>query len=199
MKQAFAAVGALVIGLVLMSGCGADQTRTFDGQMTDPRDGQTYRTRVVGKLEWMMENLRFATDTSWCAPQDSACAMGRLYPWSQAMQACPEGWRLPAIGELGEFVERFSPGWRSKANGPRQAFLDLEPLLQPAGFHQPWTGRFVDYGQAATLWTSDEFGLSAAMGLVWSRPHETVEITPLSKEAGHACRCVRKASDSPVR
>lgn len=183
----------MILGL---AACRQASREVYDGTLTDVRDGQTYRTRVVGSLEWMMENLRFAADTSWCVPQDSSCGAGRLYPWDVARRACPEGWRLPTIGELGDFVERFSPGWRVSEGGARQAFQQLDPLLQPIGFYQSWTRRFVDFGQAATLWTSDPFGLSAAMGLVWSKVHQTVELTPLSKNAGHACRCVRAASGS---
>ncbi len=181
------------LGLLILLGISACQpAQKFEHTFVDLRDGQAYRIRRVGELEWMMENLRYAVDSSWCVPSDSSCTRyGRLYPWQIAKKACPPGWRLPSIGEWSRFVERLSPGWH-ETNGPQRAYEALEPLIQAAGFYQPWTGRFLGRDTAATYWASDRFGLSAAMGLVWSRVHRTVELTPLSAEAGHTCRCVRK-------
>lgn len=65
---------------------------------TDLRDRQKYRMVKIGSLIWMAQNLNFATDNSSCYDNDDAyCATyGRLYTWDAAMNACPEGWRLPS-------------------------------------------------------------------------------------------------------
>ena len=83
------------------------QQQTFDpadlpstavvGSFTDSRDGQTYRTAIIGYQVWMAQNLNYNTANSLCnVEKDADCKKyGRYYTWSAAMTACPSGWHLP--------------------------------------------------------------------------------------------------------
>ena len=71
------------------------------GEMTDSRDGQVYKTVVIGEQTWMAENLNFKTEDSYCYNDSTKYCdkYGRLYTWEDAKKACPEDWHLPTKAE----------------------------------------------------------------------------------------------------
>jgi len=71
------------------------------GLLVDGRDGRHYKTIEIDSLEWLAENVKFVTDSSWCYDNDTLnCNIyGRLYRGSEAAKACPKGWHLPSAQE----------------------------------------------------------------------------------------------------
>ena len=91
------------------------------GELTDERDGQVYKTVMIGEQEWMAENLNYAAKGSWCT--DSCPLYGRHYYYESAVDACPKGFRLPTNEDFLTLVKfvgddaaslRSTTGWVKK-------------------------------------------------------------------------------------
>ena len=102
--------------------------------VVDERDGQAYRTVVIGDQEWMAENLNYDAPNSHCL--DDSCTDGRVYTWGSAMDAsglfsknaedcdnsftcnpaypvqglCMKGWHLPNDSDWNVLLETAGEG-----------------------------------------------------------------------------------------
>ncbi len=93
----------------------AKVTASAKGTWTDPRDGTEYGWVRYGDTEWMTENLKFKTDSSLIyqnysvrdqETEDNLEKYGRLYTYYSAMNACPEGWRIPTDEDWQKLEQR---------------------------------------------------------------------------------------------
>lgn len=71
------------------------------GTFFDPRDGVSYSTIEIDGKTWMSVNLKYESSKSICYNNNlkNCDNHGRMYLWSDAKTACPEGWRLPTAKE----------------------------------------------------------------------------------------------------
>ncbi len=135
------------------------------GTMTDPRDGQKYKTVKIGKQVWMAENLNYETTSFpnscyWNNPANCE-KRGRLYSWIAAnLVACPNGWHLPTKEEFQKLIDtvggknkagkmlKSKSGWKKGDNGADAfGFSALPAGVGYLGFY--------DYGGTQTyFWSS---------------------------------------------
>ena len=177
---------SLPLGLLLVAGAAQSST-----DVTDPRDGRTYPTVSIAGMTWMARNLAHDMEGTAC-PRDRADACdteGRLYPWPQAMAACPAGWHLSTEDEW-QRLERALGMPDADILRNRERGLGLGEQLKPggstgldfplAGWRRPDGSFVVGNGndRAAAIWTATQAGdgdtwhrdLSSARTGIWRSP-----------------------------
>jgi uncharacterized protein (TIGR02145 family) len=136
------------------------------GTFTDTRDGQTYRTVVIGGKKWMAQNLNYRTTSgSWCYNDSvSYCdKYGRLYNWNAAIKACPAGYHLPSNREWDESLTKTADyhgvgkklksksGWNDYKDKNGNGTDDFGFSALPGGCRVT-NGRFDDVGNFGYWW-----------------------------------------------
>ena len=160
-----------VQGIFDLEKCG-DKLYNPESHLCDTRDGGLYRHVTIGAQIWMAENLNYKTDSSWCGggsdENEGDCSKyGRLYTWSVAKNACPEGWHLPDTTEWnklftavgGEVVAAqilmSQTGWRDSDGKSRNIGTDAYGFSAlPAGWKA--RGGYFRYGIYAMFWSATE-------------------------------------------
>jgi uncharacterized protein (TIGR02145 family) len=84
----------LIILFSVMIKCSYGQN---SNTLIDPRDGNIYKTCVIGTQTWMCENLRYKVEGAipYKNIDDYVQKYGYLYDWQLANKVCPQDWHLP--------------------------------------------------------------------------------------------------------
>ena len=204
--------GDSVVLIVTPNSSSRDTTYNAEkNTLTDTRDGQVYRTVTIGDQVWMAENLNYKTDSSFCYNDSSKYCdkYGRLYIWDAAMDACPEGWRLPdetdfvnlikAVGgEKGAGTKlKSTSGWNDddgeSGNGTDAfGFSALAAGISNAGYY--------GVGYTTSFWGSTECGSEGVPetgnGCAYAMwlDYDDVNVNLRSyaaKDLGYSVRCVK--------
>ncbi len=202
-RAALFAAAAVGLGL-LAAGCGKKDAPAPDAAaaLADPRDGQQYKTAVIGGRTWMAQNLNYQTESgSWCYGNsaDSCAKYGRLYDWETAKTVCPDGWKLPSREEWAELVAaaggdeagkalKSSSGWNENGNG-----TDTYGFSALPGGTCGSDGGFVSAGNYGIWWTATEFDGSSSLRWRWrmSDANDYAEDHGDVKSLGFSVRCLK--------
>jgi len=170
------------------------------GTLTDDRDGQTYKTIVIGSQTWMAENMNFKTTDSWCYGDNAnRCnKYGRLYAWSAAKSVCPIGWRLPdtadwrmvivvagGANKAGKKLKSTS-GWYDNGNGTDEFGFSALP-----GGTRGSDGHFYYADSTGYWWATAENGNGEAYGRIMDYDGDRVYEYRGYYNYGFSVRCVK--------
>ncbi|MDR2585054.1 MAG: hypothetical protein LBC84_02375 [Prevotellaceae bacterium] len=180
------------------------ETLPVTGTFTDSRDGQSYRTVVIGGQTWMAENLSFDIDSSWCYNDDNAnCAKyGRLYAWVAAVKACAglgDGWHLPDTANWYALLEvvggweiagaklKSKVGWQKDGNGTDEfGFTAL-----PGGGRRSSSDDFILVGKEGWWWNATKGKVSGASSTSIVYYDDCVFVGLPNRSVGLSVRCVQ--------
>jgi uncharacterized protein (TIGR02145 family) len=144
----------------------------------DDRDGQEYKTVVIGGQTWMAENLDFETPSgSGCAKSDCDKRYGRWYNWATAMDIdtiynrtiwedgsdvghrgiCPEGWHLPSSQEWDRLVDYVGSESGRKLKST-SGWYNYENGTDDYGFSALGVGGKCEHGSYISVSSNDGYG-----------------------------------------
>lgn len=203
MKKIICLLGLLSILAITL------QAQTM-GTMTDPRDGQIYKTVIIEGKTWMAQNLNYMMDTSVCVIwgnyEASRKTVGLYYTHEGAKKACPSGWHVPSSDEMTElwFMSRdnvnglkSNVGWNEGRNGENLNGTNSSGFNgQPAGLVYSKSGENGEFGEAGYWWghdlTLEKKPYLVIYELKYGPPRGRIRISPNAKGwFSYNIRCVK--------
>ncbi|MDR1761753.1 MAG: hypothetical protein LBR55_04825 [Bacteroidales bacterium] len=185
--------------------------KSESGKFIDERDGKEYAWVKIGEQIWMAENLNYETPESRCYDiigshcyeeysQDCEkyCEKyGRLYPWSEAQNACPEGWKLPS-DEDWEILKEYTK-WITGKDKVDENYLLLQTENgwehsngnNATGFSAIPTVGFYNSTDFTTWWSSSERKAEHYCIWVWTMGAKHFFSQADTKTAFHSIRCIK--------
>jgi uncharacterized protein (TIGR02145 family) len=170
------------------------------GKLSDPRDGNVYKTITVQGVTWMAENLRYkAAQGIYFTDNDpkNVPTYGVLYEWKTATKVCPDGWHLPSGTEfqtLANYIEQ-RDSWRKKATDQTSFGIQLAGM-------QDYEGTFSEMDESGYYWTSTEYDKDNSEYFSYmvildapvvdiSRKEDITDIHGTEKSNKYSVRCVK--------
>lgn len=157
-----------------------------DSTLTDSRDGQVYRVRRFDGLWWMIDNINVDLEDklyykdvyigrgSYYYDNDPkySSKYGQLYDLPSALEACPNGWRLPSIREWETLSQKYSNcTWDN--NSATGNYRKKQPAFEPTG----GGSGYIYYGVNSKDLHNEENNISYHYinknAQYWSQPYKT--------------------------
>lgn len=168
----------------------------------DARDGNVYRTVQIGSQTWLAENMNYCMNASWCYDDGASnCDVyGRLYEWSSAVKACPDGFHLPSQDEWDSLAAyalenagdentslRSTESWDSDLVTPGNDILGFNALASGRYYFRA----FSDLGFKAYYWTRESETTTTAYIRTLSGMINTMGFGNSFKDSGLSVRCLK--------
>lgn len=181
---------------------------------TDERDGREYYQIEAGGNTWMRENLAWrGAGHPYINLRSMSDIFGHYYTWTEASQACPEGWRLPTDADWAALMDgaeagKDIPGLAGKIMGnlylndaklwPYWREVNITDALQlsimPTGYAVVGEGRsnFSGLSQYAVFWAADESGDEAVIRYIYQDKDILYRALMPKEEFAATVRCVKE-------
>ncbi len=173
----------------------------FGGSFRDSRDGKVYKTVKIGNQIWMAENLTYLRGYLQGRAWYRNGTM--FYTWSAAMEACPDGWRLPSVSDWKELFKFVSGSDNIYSNGKATRVLkckegwglprddgngtdDYGFCGSPEGLIFYSDNTLMNVGGAAYFWTS-----RSGYAIIFPMASSYGGVEPFSEDYGFSVRCIR--------
>lgn len=191
------------------------------GELVDERDGQVYKTVVIGRQTWMAQNLAFERDSSCVDSLKSSAKFGALYKEYKAFDLeqrfssgrvnghlrgiCPEGWHIPTHNEFVELhtylkMTYDSLNWASnlKSKDGWYIYPSSGEVLSKGGLNGIGFSA-IPINLGASFWADDSVGSYEVLKL----NHTKDEVWPYNYESfvvwdGWSIRCIKDTVYEPV-
>ena len=182
----------LFVLICLMNGNSSAIAQTYD-TLTDPRDGQEYKTMSIDSTTWMAENLNNKTSNSYCYDdnREFCSKFGRLYTWEAAMEACPEGWHLPSDGEWDVLIQNYGDGDNAGAKLKQEGISGFNAVLGGIRGGRLLDGEFIYYDMRGFYWSSSPSIEGRAWNRAFYNSSSSANRFSYSKEYALSVRCVQ--------
>lgn len=183
------------------------------GTMTDPRDGKTYRTVKIGDQVWMAENLNYnyndgiAKSSCYKNKPENCQKHGRLYTWTAAMDACPDGWILPTVNDWSILINTVG----GQANAAKKLMAkqgwaggygtdDFSFSALPAGNKNLADNKYYSQNKLAFFWSSTESGSGNAFQMYMQAEYDNVWLEGrFGKRNQYSVRCLKSKTRPKVQ
>ncbi len=174
--------------------------------LIDSRDNQSYRIVKIGKQIWMVENLRYKSNESWCSSSAKCEIHGRLYTWKAAMKACPDGWTIPDNSDW-ETLKRFAESKIGMGKAGRALKANVKSMYPNSltstdelGFSAMLAGdkvgdKYTFVEETGYYWSADEEDATHAYDWIFSDKSDDLingNIAFSYKKNGFSVRCIKK-------
>ena len=174
--------------------------------VTDPRDGRTYKTILIGSQHWMAENINYSTRQSYCySGLTSNCLVyGRLYTWATARSACPSGWHLPSEDEWNTLIYaqgsamgqgsrlKSTTGWSDYGGDSGNGTDSYGFNALPAGHKSSSSATYEAVGERAHFWTADSSASSnSAISMLLRYDNNNATLIGNNRNYGYSVRCLQ--------
>lgn len=159
--------------------------------MVDERDGQRYKTVIIGDQIWLAENMRFKMRDASCYDRlvKNCEELGYLYTWSDAQLICPQSWRLPND-------EDWNKLYKNLGRTPLTAFRALAEENDQS-FNAKFAGwqnslaQFKNEGSKAYFWSASSVDKEYAHYYMLDKSSQMFMRTNAPKKVKLSCRCVK--------
>lgn len=137
-----------------------EKNTPVEKEMTDPRDGKTYKTVKIDGNVWMAENLNYKTKKSHCYDnKTSNCKKyGQLYDMDEAQTICPTGWKLPTRNDMRNLYSKGDEKpYSMQAKGQKKWSKATDAYGFSAYAAGVFTqGKFLEQGNLTGFWLEQE-------------------------------------------